>query len=255
MKNEKNNSQLSTLNSQLKKHSQLIKVCGMREPENIRCVEALDVDCLGFIFYDRSPRYVPDRRAYIEAITGCKKIKVGVFVNESVEMMIDKGMLFKLNIIQLHGDETPDVCCELGERGYAVIKAFPIASATDFQHTALYRYCCDYFLFDTKSAAYGGSGSRFDWHLLDAYQGETPFLLSGGLTPDCVDEIKHLKHPQLAGIDLNSGFEISPALKDTDKLEKFIEDFRCSEEGIIKIKQPNIIWRLDCFVPRNDVNR
>ena len=204
----------------------IIKVCGLREPDNLRSVEMLDVDFLGFIFYERSPRAVSDYCEYVEVIGNCKKNKVGVFVNETVETMIEKGRLYRLNFLQLHGQETPDVCRELRQNGYPVIKAFSIASAVDFRQTEQYRNCCNYFLFDTKCSGYGGSGKRFDWRLLDAYHGETPFLLSGGLTPDCVNELKQLKHPQFAGIDLNSGFEIYPAMKDVDRLKDLISQLR-----------------------------
>ena len=194
----------------------------MREPENMQCVEALDVDCLGFIFYDQSPRYVPEKSEYIEAIGNCKKNKAGVFVNESLDTMLVKAKLFRLQFIQLHGHETPGLCGELRRHGYFVIKAFSIASSTDLHQTEEYRDVCNYFLFDTKCAGYGGSGRRFDWSLLGDYRGETPFLLSGGLDSDCVEDLKRLKHPQFAGIDLNSGFEISLAMKDVLKIKEFI---------------------------------
>jgi len=210
----------------------MIKVCGMREPENLRKVEMLDIDCLGFIFYDQSLRYVPEKSEYIEAIAHCRKNKVGVFVNETLDNILYKGKLFSLNYIQLHGNETPEVCYALLEKGYCVIKTFSIASVdfsqtiTPFQQTERYRNCCNYLLFDTHCTGYGGSGKRYDWSLLDAYQGDTPFLLSGGLTPDCAADIKRLNHPQFIGIDLNSGFELYPAMKDVQKLKDFIEEVR-----------------------------
>ena len=211
----------------------IIKVCGMREPENIREVEMLDVDCLGFIFYDKSPRYVLENQEYIEVIRHCKKNTVGVFVNETHEKMLYKGKLYQLNALQLHGNETPEMCCLLRQNGYSVIKTFSITSIVDFQQsvdpfqqTERYQNCCDFFLFDTQSVGYGGSGKRFDWSLLDAYHGATPFLLSGGLTPDCAADIKRLNHPQFAGIDLNSGFELHPAMKDVHKLKDFIRNVR-----------------------------
>ena len=204
----------------------IIKVCGMREPENLREVEMLEVDCLGFIFYEKSPRYVPESREYIEAISNCKRKRVGVFVNETLDKMKCKGELFQLNFLQLHGEETPEICCLLHQNGYSVIKALSVTSVDLFQQTERYRNCCDYFLFDTQYAGYGGSGKRFDWSLLDAYQGDTPFLLSGGLRPDCVSDINQLNHPQFAGIDLNSGFELYPAMKDVGKLKNFIREIR-----------------------------
>ncbi|MDR0573347.1 MAG: phosphoribosylanthranilate isomerase [Tannerella sp.] len=203
-----------------------IKVCGMRDPENIRRIEALDVDLVGFVFYAESPRYVQADNNSIEAIRRCLKHKVGVFVNETLEQILEKADLYQLSFLQLHGNEASDLCGNLRQRGYSVIKAFSIASAGDFKKTENYPDCCDYFLFDTKCAGYGGSGSRFDWSLLDLYCGDTPFLLSGGLSPDCIVEISRIQHSKYWGIDLNSGFEISPAMKDTGKLKEFITKIR-----------------------------
>ena len=204
----------------------IIKVCGMREPENIKDVEALDVDFLGFIFYSGSSRYVGDDNGSLEVIQGCTKSKVGVFVNELFDNISDKAELCKLDCLQLHGNESPELCRELRQCGYSIIKAFPVANAEDFEYTYNYSDCCNYFLFDTKCAGYGGSGRRFDWSLLGEYNGSTPFLLSGGLTPDCFDDLNRLEHPKFAGIDLNSGFELSPAMKDVEKLKTFINQIR-----------------------------
>jgi len=197
----------------------------MRDPENIRSVEALDVDCLGFIFYTQSPRYVPYKSEYIEAIGQCKKNRAGVFVNAPLDYILDKAKRFRLNYLQLHGHETSDLCEKVRQYGYVVIKSFSIASTNDFSQTACFQ-SCDYFLFDTKCSGYGGSGKRFDWSLLEHYQSDMPFFLSGGLSYNCVDDIKKIKHPQFAGIDLNSGFEISPAMKNVSKLKLFIEEMR-----------------------------
>ncbi len=200
----------------------IIKVCGLRDPENVRCIDGLDVDWLGFIFYPPSPRYVPYDSKLIETIGSCKKNKVGVFVNEELAVMLEKSILFHIDMIQLHGNEKPEVCLTLRQMGFPVIKAFSIESERDFQQTALYLNFCDYFLFDTKAIGYGGSGKRFDWNLLAAYPYEKPFLLSGGITPDSSVRIEQLTHPQLAGIDLNSGFELSPAMKDVSKIKEFL---------------------------------
>ena len=204
----------------------MIKVCGMRDPENIRRVEALDIDCLGLIFYTPSPRYVSGNNEQIEAIGCCAKKRAGVFVNESPDVILEKAKIFQLHFLQLHGSETADLCQTLRQHGYFVIKTLSIASATDFYQTEKYQDSCDYFLFDTKCTGYGGSGKRFDWSLLAYYQGETPFLLSGGLRPDSMDELKHIKHPRWAGVDLNSGFELFPAMKDVGLLKDFVSGFR-----------------------------
>lgn len=198
----------------------------MRDPGNICSLEALDIDIIGFIFYPPSPRFVPDDGRLDDIVFRCGKKKTGVFVNEKPEILIDKAKRYCLDYIQLHGDESPETCEALRRQGCAVIKAFPVATKEDFKYTDDYPCCADYFLFDTKNVNYGGSGKRFDWSLLDEYRGSTPFLLSGGLTPDCADEISLLRHPMFAGIDLNSGFETSPAVKDIDKLKDFINTIR-----------------------------
>lgn len=198
----------------------------MREVANIAEVASLDADYLGFVFYPDSPRYVSLDGESIEVIRDCKKQTVGVFVNEKANKMLAKADLLRLDALQLHGNESPALCRVLRKAGYSIIKVFSIASTDDFKQIEQYAGCCDYFLFDTKCAGYGGSCKRFDWSLLDEYRGYTPFLLSGGLTPDCVPEIKRLKHPQFTGIDLNSGFEKSPALKDIGKLAKFMTEIR-----------------------------
>ncbi|MBP5136570.1 MAG: phosphoribosylanthranilate isomerase [Paludibacteraceae bacterium] len=201
----------------------LLKVCGMREAANIKELAALSPDFMGFIFYPPSSRFVStiDENT-IKSIP--KKIrKVGVFVNENVLKIKDIAKNFRLDVIQLHGDESPDVCMKLKREGYVVIKAFHIASADDFSDMLDYEGTCDYFLFDTKTQGYGGSGMTFDWTFLDKYTGQTPFLLSGGIRLESVQDLWKLNHPKLAGFDINSGFEVKPALKDIDLVKKFKE--------------------------------
>ena len=209
----------------------IIKVCGMREPKNIREVEALDVDMIGFIFFSGSSRNLGNNDESADMICRCAKPKVGVFVNEQIEIILYRAMMYRLDYIQLHGDETPSFCRELRKRGYPVIKAFSVLTKDDFVKTDYYADCCNFFLFDTKCIGYGGSGQRFDWTLLDEYRGSTPFLLSGGLTCDCIDDIKRINHSGFAGVDLNSGFELSPAIKDAGKLKSFIEKARNTIES------------------------
>ena len=201
----------------------IIKVCGMRDPDNIRSLENLEIDYMGFIFYAKSPRYVMGDDGQINAIHQSKKKKAGVFVNEEATKIIDIARIYQLDTIQLHGNESPEICFALHEKGYGVIKAFQIAFANDFKQTEKYLDCVDYFLFDTKYIGYGGSGKRFDWSLLQEYKESISFILSGGLTSDCLSDIKNLNHPQFAGVDLNSGFEISPGVKDFEKIKTFIK--------------------------------
>ncbi|MDR1780586.1 MAG: phosphoribosylanthranilate isomerase [Tannerella sp.] len=207
----------------------IIKVCGMRDADNIRSVERLAIDRMGFIFYPRSQRYVGNTD--IEAISSCRKNKVGVFVNASTDEMLSVAQRYRLDSVQLHGDETPAVCRELTAQGYTVIKAFSIATADDLKRTADYETAAAYFLFDTKCEGYGGSGRRFDWSVLANYQGDTPFLLSGGITPDTADDILQFSHPQFAGIDLNSGFETAPGVKNLDALAEFTKKIRAFDKS------------------------
>lgn len=207
----------------------LIKVCGMREPENIRRVAEVGADWMGFIFYARSPRFVgslsPDEISKEKAVRE-PPVRVGVFVDATPEYMMEMGNKYALGYLQLHGNESPDTCYALQKRGYAVIKAFSIADKEDLKLTADYEGRADYFLFDTKCNGYGGSGKQFDWSVLTAYKGQTPFLLSGGINPDSVEAIRNFHHPKLAGLDLNSGFETAPGMKDAGKLKTFIDKIK-----------------------------
>jgi phosphoribosylanthranilate isomerase len=186
----------------------------MRDGDNIRAVENLDIDWMGFIFYAGSPRYVSDEDEYFAAIQSCTKVKVGVFVNEQPEKILRKVAKYGLDYVQLHGNETPDCCRLLRDAGCAVIKAFSISSEMDLRQTAVYESFADFFLFDTKGNKRGGTGKRFDWSVLEAYRGNVPFLLSGGIDLEHVRDLQTFAHPLLAGVDLNSRFELSPALKD-----------------------------------------
>lgn len=202
----------------------VIKVCGMRGEANVREVEKLGVDWMGFIFYPKSPRYVGETLPYLP---GNVK-RVGVFVNEDTGRLLTLVEKNRLDILQLHGNESPEYCKELKKMGFVVIKALGITRGTPFPSELTERYggCCDYFLFDTRTDLYGGSGRKFGWEILSDYQGETPFLLSGGISPEDVEEVKRFSHPKCVGIDLNSGFETSPAVKNTQLLQKFISAFR-----------------------------
>ena len=197
----------------------------MREAENIRELEAQGVDLMGFIFWPKSSRYVSERPAYLP--TKCKR--VGVFVDERIEEVQRIAKEYALDFIQLHGHETPDYIHQLDDPlsiincQLSIIKAFNIATADDFAACIPYEGLVDYFLFDTKGKSVGGNGEKFDWSVLKAYHGRTPFLLSGGIGPDDAARIKAIRHPRYAGIDLNSRFELSPALKDINKLKTFIQ--------------------------------
>lgn len=198
----------------------LVKVCGMRDAENIREVEALGIDLMGFIFWPKSSRYVSERPAYLP--TNCKR--VGVFVDEDIETVKRIADDYALDHIQLHGHESPEYCAQL--RGFKLIKAFNIATTEDFKQTEPYTGIVDYFLFDTKGKSVGGNGEKFDWSVLSAYDDNTPFLLSGGIGPDDAEVLTSHSSPltskKCVGIDLNSRFEIAPGLKDINKLKDFL---------------------------------
>lgn len=193
----------------------------MRDSENIRAIEQTKADLMGFIFLPKSPRFVASLPEYMPK----KQKRVGVFVNASLEQILAKAQKFSLEYIQLHGDEPPAFCSELKNRGLKVIRALRIANADDIIRAESYNMA-DLMIFDTKTELYGGSGKKFNWQLLENYKGCVPFLLSGGIRSDTFEEIKAFFHPQFAGIDLNSGFEISPALKDVGKLNNFIEKIK-----------------------------
>lgn len=193
----------------------------MRDSENIRAIEQTKADLMGFIFHPKSPRFVASLPEYMPK----KQKRVGVFVNASLEQILAKAQKFSLEYIQLHGDEPPAFCSELKNRGLKVIRAQRIANADDIIRAESYNMA-DLMIFDTKTQLYGGSGKKFNWQLLENYKGCVPFLLSGGIRSDTFEEIKAFFHPQFAGIDLNSGFEISPALKDVGKLNNFIEKIK-----------------------------
>lgn len=217
-----------------------IKVCGMRDGENIRQVAALGVDWIGMIFWDKSPRYVtmiptdagiiPDR-ADTTPKTDIKR--VGVFVDEMPQNIITRAVNFELDMIQLHGHETPTMIRNLRRTldpdirpGIQFIKAISVSCRDDITAYKPYEDCVDYFLFDTKCPTVGGSGAQFDWSVLEAYDGNKPFLLSGGIGPDDAERVKAFRHPQCIGIDLNSRFETAPGVKDVDLLRTFIQHIK-----------------------------
>ena len=188
----------------------------MREADNIREVEALGIDMMGFIFWPKSSRYVSQRPDYLP-----KRVKrVGVFVDEDPEQVKRLADDYALDYIQLHGQESPSYIFQL--RGLHVIKAFNISIAEDLLQTQPYEGLVDFFLFDAKGKSVGGNGEKFNWDVLDAYQGATPFLLSGGIGPDDAERVNAFYHPKCIGIDLNSRFELSPGLKDVAKLKEFM---------------------------------
>ncbi len=193
-----------------------IKVCGMKDEGNIAALEALNVDFIGHIFYDKSPRFAD--ALYLKGSVP----KVGVFVNEMYHEIKARAVQENISVIQLHGSESPIICAELRNDGFQVWKVFGIDEAFNFEATKPYENTVDAFLFDTKTNQYGGSGRRFKWSKLHEYLGDTPFYLSGGIGPQSIIDLKVFKHPQWVGIDINSQFESSPGVKDIQLIKTFI---------------------------------
>lgn len=199
----------------------------MRDPENISGVAATLPDYLGFIFYPKSKRFVGfEPLQKVLSIVPDSVKKVGVFVNETPEKVIETVQNWGLDVVQLHGNETPEYCRQIQNSGITVFKAFSVDEEFDFEKLNEYSGVCDNFLFDTKGQLPGGTGQKFNWQLLENYKGDVPFFLSGGIGPDDLDAVLNFNHPQLFGIDINSGFEISPALKDVEKVKYFISGIR-----------------------------
>lgn len=231
----------------------------MREPENIRDVAALGVDWIGFIFYPKSPRYVSQIRSRAGIIpdysvfmkheelsskelsskeTSSKEMmrqvkRVGVFVDDMPQNIVTRAVNYELDIIQLHGSESVIMIDNLRStlapsirKGIKFMKALSISTAEDILRYKEYEGHVDYFIFDTQTPLVGGSGNHFDWNMLDAYDGNTPFILSGGVGPDDAERVLSIRHPMFAGIDLNSQFETAPAVKNVDALKDFLAKIR-----------------------------
>lgn len=204
-----------------------VKVCGMRDFKNIEAVAALDIDMVGFIFYEKSSRHIDAEDAEFKKHPNVSQLnvsRVGVFVNAEISFLLEKVGTYYLNYVQLHGDESPSYCQNLKAvwPTIKIIKVFSVDEAFDFAKTKPYEPFCDLFLFDTKGEKRGGNGVKFNWQILEKYNGMRPFLLSGGIGVDDGSEIKKLDLKMLYGIDLNSGFEDAPAVKNVDNLKCFL---------------------------------
>ena len=234
----------------------VIKVCGMRDARNIREVSQLGVDMIGMIFYPKSPRYVEMQSSHAgiipdyakedigasdssgsssESVSTSSKspARVGVFVDDMVQNIVTRVVNYHLDYVQLHGNEPREMCENLRSTldpdirpGIKIIKAISVSDASDIQKYKEYVGAVDLFLFDTKCKTVGGSGRQFDWQVLEQYDGEVPFLLSGGIGPDDASRLHAFHHPKCIGIDLNSRFEIEPGVKDVEKLKGFLNEIQ-----------------------------
>lgn len=232
----------------------IIKVCGMRDPENIRAVSALDIDLLGFVFYPKSPRFVrmipsgagivPDySQERLESVSGSSEAvkrnqgkrlqRVGLFIDDMPQNIITRVYNYQLDYVQLHGNEPRTTCDNLRSTidpdirpGIKIIKTIRVRTESDLNQCREYEGAVDLFIFDTRNNTADDTGKHFDPTLLAHYDGEIPFLLSGGIGPDDTDKVLDFDHPKCVGINLNLYFEIAPAVKDVDKLNTFISKIR-----------------------------
>src|SRR5678815_1667793 len=208
-----------------------IKVCGITQFKQLQQLDALNIDYAGLIFYKDSPRYMGDKitgKQVKEADFDIKK--VGVFVNPGYSELLDAIDEYGLDIVQLHGNETPEMCEELSAE-VEVIKAFRIAGDESINIDEMvmpYDAACDFYLFDTAGLkeSFGGTGQQFDWNILKKAKIEKPFFLSGGIGPDDSQKVKAFKHPDFFAIDVNSKFEMAPGIKDMAAILKFLQAFK-----------------------------
>ena len=201
----------------------------MRDGRNIREVESLHPDMMGFMLWDGSKRYVSSKPDYLPAVC-----RVGVFVNPEPDYVVAMAHELGLNRIQLHGTESAELCREIHRlTGLNITKAISVEQAADFDVCRAYEQesAVDLYLFDTKCSGWGGSGQEFDWSILDSYKGSKPFLLAGGIGPGSEQRIMSIHHPKFHGIDLNSRFESEPAVKEISKLSLFINNIRNYEQN------------------------
>ncbi|MDI9257142.1 MULTISPECIES: phosphoribosylanthranilate isomerase [Flavobacterium] len=198
----------------------------MKYPENIKEIAALQPDYLGFIFYNKSPRLLETEIPILEKSI----VKVGVFVNATVKEIEEEARQHQLEIIQLHGGESPDFCRSIQELELKVIKSFNIDNTFNFKILENYKTCCHYFLFDTKGNQYGGNGTVFDWKLIEQYHLDKPYFLSGGIGLESIVDLQLFFKTESArhciALDLNSRFETQPGLKNAKSIKKFIQNIK-----------------------------
>lgn len=203
----------------------VIKVCGIKTKENIDLLAQLNVEMIGLNFYPPSARYIDPVIGIDHFSILPKEMKrVGVFVNESLENINEIASKYNLDYIQLHGDEDVNFCKSVAKY-HKIIKVFRVDDQTDFHNISEYSFA-NYYLFDTATKHFGGSGKKFDWSVLEDYKGNTPFLLSGGIGPDDADAVLQYDHPMYLGIDINSKFESEPAVKNPELISPFIHKLR-----------------------------
>lgn len=199
-----------------------LKICGMKNLENIQEISTLEADFLGFIFWEPSKRYCD-----LESLPVLPKSikKVGVFVNAYFYDIMEKVKQHNLDIVQLHGNESPTLCRDLKNENITVIKAFALNDGFNFNILKYFETTCDYYLFDTKGKFPGGNGITFDWKILENYHLDTPFFLSGGIGLNQTNQLKEFFNLEVSkkcyAIDVNSQFETEPGIKNKSELKQF----------------------------------
>jgi len=205
-----------------------IKVCGMTEPEQVAQLAGLGVSFAGFIFYPKSPRYVFKNMTTTQIRKENSINKVGVFVNSTIEEVLHMVDECRLHMVQLHGDESPKFCEKIADY-VSVVKAFRLSENDSVEWMIRpYMEMCDMFMFDTMGAGYGGTGKKFDWSVLKNETIGKPFFLSGGIEPGDEEKLKEFSVEPVAkalfAVDINSRFELSPGIKDMEKVKQFTKN-------------------------------
>lgn len=203
-----------------------IKICGLRDPDNIQDILKLKPDYIGLIFYPQSRRFVGKKLDPLQVNSWKGVKKTGVFVNADLEQVQQIQADMHLDALQLHGEESPEFCRQLRRPGLELIKAFGVDDSIDWSGLTDYQDVVDYFLLDTRTAGYGGSGRSFSWDLLQDYPLDKPYFLSGGLSPENIAQAAAIEDPRLYGLDLNSGFEERPGFKDVSLLNNTLFEIR-----------------------------
>lgn len=206
-----------------------IKVCGMRDVRQLEKLVGLGVDYAGLIFHAPSPRFVDEHLAGL--IRAVPINKIGVFVNAPLAAMLAQAEAFQLHGLQLHGQESPDCCATIRSHGYTVIKCLQPTAGWSEAEWQPYTSNTDYLLFDSKGPLAGGNGVSWNWNFLEKYNGNLPFFISGGIGVEAVHKLLKLQHPMLAGVDVNSKFELQPALKNMEQLSFFVSSIKSEIHG------------------------
>jgi len=203
-----------------------LKICGLNNQENTKAISEVQPDFLGFIFWKNSKRYCEN----VIEVNSKSIQKVGVFVDEEIDEVFKKIKAHQIRFVQLHGNESPDYCLQIQKNNTKVIKAMTITNEFNFKDLRKYKYCVDYFLFDTKGALPGGNGTLFDWEILKNYSQEVPYFLSGGIGLEELPKLEKFLQSKAAqncfAIDINSRFEDEPGVKNKEKIKEFIEKLK-----------------------------